>query len=251
MTEVFKNKKKITTVVLLAAGTGSRLRPLTLDAPKCLTVIKGKPILQHLLDTFRTQDIKKIIIATGYLEHRIREYMGQHAQDMQVEYVFNVDYQTTNNIYSLWLTRQVINEAFLLVESDLIFDTELLNSMMYPDRIALSTILPWVNGTTVSLNQNNQVDTFHMSANASNHRHYKTVNICSLSLKSWHKVLDRLDNYISAKNLNTYYEAVFSDLVANKSLILEAVIFDENRWYEIDTIEDLNAAEKLFGITNE
>ncbi|MBE9562292.1 MAG: NTP transferase domain-containing protein, partial [Proteobacteria bacterium] len=99
-----KSKNKITTVVLLAAGIGSRLHPLTLDSPKCLTVIKGKPILQHLLDTFRTQGIKKIIIATGYLEHRIREYMNQHAQNMQVEYVFNVDYQTTNNIYSLWLT---------------------------------------------------------------------------------------------------------------------------------------------------
>lgn len=246
-----KSKKKITTVVLLAAGTGSRLHPLTLDSPKCLTVVKGKPILQHLLDTFRTQGIKKIIIATGYLEHRIRAYMNQHAQDMQVEYVFNVDYQTTNNIYSLWLTRQLINEAFLLVESDLIFDAQLLNLMMYPDRIALSVILPWMNGTTVSLNQNNQVDTFHLSANVSNHQHYKTVNICSLSLESWHKVLDRLDNYISAKNLNTYYEAVFSDLVSNKSLVFEAVIFDENRWYEIDTIEDLNAAEKLLGTTNE
>ena len=237
--------KKITTVVLLAAGTGSRLRPLTLEAPKCLTIIKGKPILQHLLDTFRLQGIKKIIIATGYLEHKICEYMDQHAQDMQVKYVFNVDYQTTNNIYSLWLTKQVINEAFLLVESDLIFDAELLNSMMYPDRIAVSIILPWMNGTTVSLNQNNQVDTFHLSANVSNHQHYKTVNICSLSLESWYKVLDRLDNYISAKNLNTYYEAVFADLTINKSLVFEAVIFDKNRWYEIDTIEDLDAAEKL------
>lgn len=249
--KTLKNNKKITTVILLAAGAGSRLRPLTLNAPKCLTVIKGKPILQHLLDTFRTQGIKKIIVATGYLEHRIREYMNQHVQDMQVEYVFNVDYQITNNIYSLWLTRQAINEAFLLVESDLIFDAKLLNSMMYPDRIALSVILPWMNGTTVSLNQNNQVDTFHLSANTSNHQHYKTVNICSLSLKSWHKVLDKLDNYISAKNLNTYYEAVFSDLVADKSLVFEAVMFDENKWYEIDTIEDLNDAEKLLGTTSE
>jgi choline kinase len=241
-----QNKQRITTVVLLAAGTGSRLRPLTLDAPKCLTIIKGKPILQHLLDTFRIQGVNKIIVATGYLEHRVREYLDQHAGDIKIEYIFNADYQTTNNIYSLWLTRQAIQEDFILVESDLIFDSSLLDSMMYPNRIALSNILPWMNGTTVSLNDDNKVNIFHMSANISNNPHYKTVNICSLSLDSWYKVLDRLDNYISAKNLNTYYESVFADLVAKKNLSFEAIMFDEKKWYEIDTIKDLEAAEKLF-----
>ncbi|CAC9457126.1 Phosphocholine cytidylyltransferase (EC 2.7.7.15) / Aspartate aminotransferase (EC 2.6.1.1) [uncultured Gammaproteobacteria bacterium] len=241
-----KVEQRITTVVLLAAGTGSRLRPLTLDAPKCLTMIKGKPILQHLLDTFRIQGIKKIIVATGYLEHRIREYLEQHASDMVIEYIFNANYQTTNNIYSLWLTRQVIQEDFILMESDLVFDSSLLDDMMYPNRIAVSNILPWMNGTTVSLDNNHKVNIFHMSANVLNNPHYKTVNICSLSLGSWYKVLDRLDNYISAKNLNTYYEAVFADLVANKTLSFEAIMFDEKKWYEIDTIEDLEAAEKLF-----
>jgi len=227
------------------------LRPSTLDTPKCLTIFKGKPILQHLLETFRLRGINKIIIATGYLEHRIREYMGEHAQDMQVEYVFNIDYQTTNNIYSLWLTRQKIDDAFILVESDLVFDSDLFESMCYPNRIAISNILPWMTGTTVSLNNTNQVDTFHMAANITKNRHYKTVNICSLSLKSWHKVLDRLDSYISAKNLNNYYEAVFSDLVANKTLLFDAVMFDEKKWYEIDSLKDLDAAEELFSITDE
>lgn len=123
------------------------------------------------------------------------------------------------------------------MESDLIFDSSLLDSMMYPNQIALSNILPWMNGTTVSLNDDNKVNIFHMSANISNNPHYKTVNICSLSLDSWYKVLDRLD---------TYYESVFADLVAKKTLSFEAIMFDEKKWYEIDTIKDLEAAEKLF-----
>ncbi len=168
--------------------------------PKCLTIIKGKPILQHLLDAFCLQGIKKIIIATGYLEHHIRAYMNQYAQDIQVEYVFNPNYKTTNNIYSLWLTRQFINEAFVLVESDLIFDVNFFAPMVYPDCIALSIILPWMNGTNVSLNDDNQVEAVHMSISANQHQCYKTVNICSLSLNSWYKVLDRMDNYIFEKN---------------------------------------------------
>jgi choline kinase len=231
--------------VLLAAGTGSRLRPLTLDAPKCLTIVAGKSILQRLLDTFRTHGITKIIVATGYLEQRIREYLNEYAGDMTIEYVFNPDYQTTNNIYSLWLTRLAISEPFVLIESDLVFDTEMFQNMVQPSRIAVSETLPWMNGTTLSLNDNNTVSTFHMSANPSQSQHYKTVNICSLCLEDWYKVLDKLDYYISTKNLNSYYEVVLSDLVANKTLMLEAVMFEKNRWYEIDTLEDLHAADQL------
>ena len=136
-----QNNKRITTVVLLAAGTGSRLRPLTDDVPKCLVEVNGQPILKHLLDAFRSQGIIKVIIATGYLEHRIREYCSVNASDLEIEYVFNADYQTTNNIYSLWLARQVIDDAFILVESDLVFDPEMLGEMVYPCRIAVSHIL--------------------------------------------------------------------------------------------------------------
>ncbi len=233
-------------MVLLAAGTGSRLRPLTLDAPKCLTTVAEKPILQRLLTNFRAQGIKKIIVATGYLEHRIREYLAIHASDMQVEYVFNPDYQTTNNIYSLWLARLAINEPFLLLESDLVFATELLNDMMQPDCIAISQILPWMNGTTVSVDGENKVSAFHTRVNPAIQTHYKTVNICSLSLESWFKVLDKLDHYISAKHLNTYYEAVFSDLALDKTLLFNAVFFDPDHWYEVDSMDDLDAADKLF-----
>jgi NDP-sugar pyrophosphorylase family protein len=103
-----------------------------------------------------------------------------------------------------------------------------------------------MNGTTLSLHDNNTVSTFHMSANPNTHQCYKTVNICSLCLEGWYKVLDKLDYYISTKNLNSYYEIVLSDLVANKTLILEGVMFEKDRWYEIDTIEDLHAADQLF-----
>ena len=108
-----------------------------------------------------------------------------------------------------------------------------------------ASISPWMNGTTVSLNKDDTVSSFHMAANASEKNHYKTVNICSLSLECWYRVLDKLDHYVSAKNLNSYYEAVFADLMAEDSFMFSAVLFDQDRWYEIDTIEDLQQAEKL------
>jgi choline kinase len=83
--------KRVKTALLLAAGTGSRLRPLTLDAPKCLTVVGGKPILERLVENLSVQGITKLIVVTGYLDNCIRDFLRQHKGEMQVEYVFNPD----------------------------------------------------------------------------------------------------------------------------------------------------------------
>ena len=236
----------ITTALLLAAGTGSRLRPLTLDAPKCLTEVSGEPILARLLDNLRIQGIKRLVVVTGYLDHCVREFLEENAADMQLEYVFNPVYQTTNNIYSLWLAKKAIEEPFVLIESDLVFEASMLEPMLVPDRIAVSNILPWMNGTMVELNADKAVKAFHVSHDVDDERRYKTVNICSLSLQSWQRVIARLDRYIEEGRVNEYYETVFAEMVADASLEFDAVLFNENKWYEIDAMEDLHQAELMF-----
>ena len=237
---------RITTALLLAAGTGSRLRPLTLDAPKCLTEVSGEPILARLLDNLRVQGIKRLVVVTGYLDHCVREYLEENAADMQLEYVFNPVYKTTNNIYSLWLAKKAIEEPFVLIESDLVFEASMLEPMLVPDRIAVSNILPWMNGIMVELNADKAVKAFHVSHDVDDERRYKTVNICSLSTQSWQRVIARLDRYIEDGRVNEYYETVFADMVADGSLEFDAVLFNEKKWYEIDAMEDLHQAELMF-----
>jgi len=206
--------EQVTTALLLAAGTGSRLRPLTLDAPKCLTEVGGTPILGRLVDNLRSQGISRLVVVTGYLDHCIREFLQEYSPDMHVEYIFNPAYQTTNNIYSLWLARQAIQEHFVLIESDLVFHASMLNDMLTPDKIAISQLLPWMNGATVELNNQNGVVAFHTKRDTANSPNYKTVNIYSLSLQSWQKVIAQLERYIADERLGDYYEAVFSDMVS-------------------------------------
>jgi NDP-sugar pyrophosphorylase family protein len=134
------------------------------------------------------------------------------------------------------------------VESDLVFDTSMLTDMLQPDKIAISRLLPWMNGTTVCLDTTRKrVKDFHIGSCATDTPRYKTVNLYSLSLKTWYAVEERLGHYISAGRVGEYYEAVFADMVADDSLTFDAVFFDANRWYEIDNLADLNEAEKLFG----
>jgi len=237
---------RITTALLLAAGTGSRLRPLTLDAPKCLTEVSGEPILARLLDNLRVQGIKRLVVVTGYLDHCVREYLEENAADMQLDYVFNPVYKPTNNIYSLWLAQKTIKEPFVLIESDLVFEASMLEPMLIADKIAVSNILPWMNGTVVRLNTDKAVTAFHVSNDVDDERSYKTVNICSLSSQSWQRVIARLDRYIEDGRVNDYYETVFADMVADASLEFDAVLFNENKWYEIDAMEDLHQAEVMF-----
>ncbi|WP_158837865.1 phosphocholine cytidylyltransferase family protein [Polaribacter sp. L3A8] len=255
MTTISKNNTntpRITTALLLAAGTGSRLFPITKDAPKCLTLVSEESMLARLVTNLKDQGFTRLVIVTGYKQECIVDFLGNQTDGLSIEYVHSPLYKTTNNIYSLWMARNSIKEPFVLLESDLVLDTALLTHMRYPNRIAVAKMQPWLNGTTVTLNNQNKVMQFQPGTTEPyTETRYKTVNIYSFSLESWQEVTKKLNQYIEAGNVNAYYETVFTTLVAEKTLAFEAVSFDEKPWYEVDTILDLAEAEKLFPVAAE
>ena len=139
------NSNRITTALLLAAGTGSRLLPLTKESPKCLTMVNEISILARLVENLRLQGFKKLVVVTGHLSLIIKDFLGTKCNGMDIEYVHSPLYKTTNNIYSLWTVREKMTEPFVLIESDLVFDASLLNEMVYPDRLAVASIDEWYN----------------------------------------------------------------------------------------------------------
>lgn len=245
----YDGDNRITTALLLAAGTGSRLYPLTKNSPKCLTLVSEKSILERLVKNLKMQGFKRLVIVTGYKEECIKDVLGSKSDDLCIEYIHSPLYKTTNNIYSLWMARNMINEPFVLFESDLVLNSALLNEMVFPDKMAVAQMQPWLNGTTVSVSKTNHVIQFQKgTTEAYSDIRYKTVNIYSFSLLSWKNIVKRLNQYISEGTVNCYYETVFSEMVSDKSLRFEAVSFDHNPWYEIDTVHDLVEAEKIFPI---
>jgi len=237
----------VRTALLLAAGTGSRLRPLTRDAPKCLTEIGGVPILEQQVRCLEHWGFERLVIVLGHLENCIREFLHRRTSSLQIDYIVNPRYRTTNNIYSLWLAREFVREPMLLIESDLFFDAPLLGPMVHADSIAVSTIRPWMTGSTVELDERRRVVAMHVGGDTQRGKSsLKTVNIYSLSESAWRNVRERLDRHITAGNVGDYYEIVFSELIAEGTLSLRPVLFDPDRWYEIDTPSDLAAAERMF-----
>jgi NDP-sugar pyrophosphorylase family protein len=79
---------------------------------------------------------------------------------------------------------------------------------------------------------------------------YKTVNIYSISLVSWRRIVKELEEHISEGKVNDYYEIIFAKMVTDGALFFETVSFDSKPWYEIDTLEDLEKSEELFSSTS-
>ena len=91
--------------VILAAGMASRLRPLTNDRPKCLLTVGTRCLLGRTVDSLKAAGITELVVVTGYRVEMIRSFLTDNYKDMQISFVDNVDYQTTNNIYSLCLQK--------------------------------------------------------------------------------------------------------------------------------------------------
>jgi len=246
------DRAQVRTALLLAAGLGGRLAPFTDALPKCLVSISGVPILRRLVRSLDSHGFERLVIVTGYKAETIRDYLGESFGGIAIEYIFSPLFETTNNIYSLWLARHLIDEPFLLVESDLVFDKHLLAPLLQPDRIAVSRQLPWMDGTTVTLDGDGNVTALYppppgvYGQHCTDIDHYMALNMYSLARETWGDVCERLDHHVAAGQTGYFYESVFEEMAVDGNITLAAVIFPAERWYEIDTPADLEAAELVF-----
>src|SRR5450756_195362 len=246
------DRAPVRTALLLAAGLGSRLAPFTDALPKCLVSVSGVPILERLVRALDSHGFERLVIVTGYKAAAIRGYLGESFGGIAIEYIVSPLFETTNNIYSLWLARHLIDEPFLLVESDVVFDEPLLAPLLQADRIVVSRQLPWMGGTTVTLDGDGNVNAFYpqppgvYGQHCTDIDHFMAVNICSLARDTWGAVCERLDRHVAAGQTGFFYETVFEEMTVDGDMSLAAVIFPSERWYEVDTPADLEAAELVF-----
>lgn len=108
--------------IILAAGEGSRLRPLTLDKPKCLVEYRSKPILDYSLETFRACGIQDIVVVKGYkAETLIRP---------GVQYVINPNFATTNMVHTFFCARQYFDDDLIVSYGDIIYGPSILKRLL-------------------------------------------------------------------------------------------------------------------------
>lgn len=121
--------------LILAAGTGSRLAPITDSVPKCMVPVNGITMIENAIDALVAAGIRKLVIGLGYKADVLRNYLATNFDDkrlkgMTIEFAENPVYDKTNNIYSLYLAREFFErDDTILLESDLFFDKKIIKQI--------------------------------------------------------------------------------------------------------------------------
>ena len=245
--------------IILAAGMGKRLGELTQNNTKCMVKVNGVTLIDRLMTQLSELSLKKIIIVIGYQGEKLRSYLGENYLNTKIEYIYNPIYDKTNNIYSLALAKESLQEDdSLLIESDLIFDDSLFRKIIdnpYPDITLVDKYESWMDGTMVTLDEENNIENF-VSKKAFKysdvHNYYKTVNIYKFSKHFSQDIyVPFLEAYCSALGENEYYEQVLRVITMLDTPGIKGMRLSGQKWYEIDDEQDLDIATTLFAPDDE
>ncbi len=234
--------------VILAAGISARLRPLTNSTPKCLLKIAGKTILERTIDNLICYDLNDVIIVTGFHQEQIKDFISEKYPHLKVTYIYNEVYDTTNNIYSLWLTKDYTkNEEMLLLDSDILFDKKILELLInseYPNCLALRTDHQLSEEEIkVRLNEDKSIAEISKTVEL-RHAVGESIGIEKFSAKFVEQLFQILDRKILKENqVKIFYEAAFQDAINSGEKIF-AVDIGDLKCIELDFAEDIDRAER-------
>lgn len=241
--------------IILAAGMGRRLGELTKNNTKCMVEVNGITLIDRMLNQLSGLPLNRVVIVVGYEGKKLVDYIGdRYDYKMKIEYVENPIYDKTNNIYSLALAKEQLQEDdTLLIESDLIFDDGLFDLILndpYPNLALVAKYQTWMDGTMVKIDDDNNIVNF-IPKKAFDYddvdSYFKTVNIYKFSKEfSTNKYVPFLEAYTKALGNNEYYEQVLRVITFLDHSDLKALPISNERWYEIDDIQDRDIAEALF-----
>jgi histidinol-phosphate/aromatic aminotransferase/cobyric acid decarboxylase-like protein/choline kinase len=245
--------------LMLAAGMGKRLGRYTQNGTKCMVQVNGKALIEYAIESLVKNRIKRFVIVVGYKSDILKKFIASKFDDsnldgMKIEYIENPVYDSTNNIYSLYLARnEMEKDDTILLESDIIYKQEIITQLIKSKEKNLAVVShfePWMDGTCALLDNDNDIvgllDKAHFNWKDTA-RYYKTVNIYKFSADfSKQYYVPFLEAYQKAFGKNEYYEQVLKALSFLSSTTLKGMIVSGDAWYEIDDPADLSIAENRF-----
>ncbi|WP_426420480.1 phosphocholine cytidylyltransferase family protein [Bradyrhizobium genosp. A] len=246
--------------VILAAGCGSRLRPLTELRPKPLVEVNGTSILHNALRNLEAVGVEQVTIVVGYRKDAIQYVCGSRFGGLEISYFESSVFNRTGSAYSLWLARETLlsGDCFVL-EGDVFFEEDALRHLMGCQSTDAAAVAPFhelMEGSAVLLSDNGFISAFRMKQTAADlvtngPRLFKTMNLLRFAAPTLRAtIVPALDDVIGSGATQAYTEELLAFLVERRGLKLAAVRCDDARWYEIDSTEDLRMAERIFAKLN-
>ena len=242
--------------IILAAGMGKRLGEYTKNNTKCMVEVNGVKLIDRVINQLAKLHLNRLVLVVGYEGQKLKDYIGHRYDDiLNIEFVDNPVYDKTNNIYSLALAKkQLCEDDTLLLESDLIFDDSMLQMLVdnsYPNLALVAKYESWMDGTVVTINEFNEIVNFVPKEAfdwSEVDKYYKTVNIYKFSKEfSQNVYVPFLEAFTKVMGNNQYYEQVLRVITHLHQSNLRALpIRPDQKWYEIDDVQDLDIASTIF-----
>ena len=236
--------------VILAAGTASRLRPLTDSTPKCLLHIGSSSILERTIRAAFHAGVINFTVVVGFQDWMIKNFLKRNFPSLSFTFVVNNQFETTNNAFSLLQARgEIEGHELLLMDGDIVFDDELIPLLIKSPR--QSCLAVRTNGSIgeeeikVEIDEKQKIVRIGKEIPAAA-AFGESIGIEKFSRGDTIKLFSTLEKRIIKENrVNEFYEASFQEMIDGGSHIY-AVDAGPYRSMEIDTVEDLRAAETLF-----
>ena len=241
--------------IILAAGFGNRMRPLTDNLHKTLIEVNKKTLLARTVDLLIQHRINRLVVVTGYRDEEIINYLDTNYPLIEKQYINNPDYEKTNNIYSLFLAASNIkyDKDIILIECDLVFEPKVLDRLISSPHKNVALVDKWksgLDGTVVTVSEGlitGIIPPHLQDARFDITSTYKTLNMYKFELEFFqHTFKPLLDVYGQLIDQNCYYELVLGMLVYMRKAEINAEILNGEKWCEIDDANDLNIARFEF-----
>ena len=224
--------------IILAAGTSSRLYPITRDTPKCLLDVAGRSIIDRQLEALEELGIEDIVLLVGYKAEVIREHLAD-----KVRYRYFDNFEKTNNLHTLLSAKDELDQEVLCLLADVIFETRLMEKLLRSELaftlVIDSTIRPGTmrvkikDGSITAIG--NHIDPDNGDGTF--------IGIAKFSAEAARLLADEMEQLAKHGNENEYYTIALESL-ATKGHKIGFINTDNTWWTEIDTKEDLDDARK-------
>lgn len=242
-------------LIVLAAGQGTRLRPLTDNIPKCMVPLEGTPLLERQLDVAREVGLTDLHVATGYREDVIN-YPG-------VTKHFNADFATTNMVATLFCAESIMDADLIVAYGDIVYQPDVLQAIIdspHPVSVVVDTAWqrywaarqedPIIDAETMKLRPDDTIEELGKKPKSLEEIQGQYIGLMKFSrralaeIRPFYHGLDHTATY-DGKDYPNMYMTSFLQMIADRLMPLHAV-FIRNGWMEIDAPSDLAFTDFLY-----
>ena len=237
----------MTQALILAAGIGSRLRPLTHDRPKALVELGGAPIIAHALDSLVQAGVKRAVVVTGYC-HEVLEAWLAGREDVDVETVDNPAYASSNTLASLAAAAHLIEGDFLLIDGDLAFEPAIVSRLLGPGtRVAVAPTPALDDDAVKVVVEGERIIAVGKQLPASFAPVGESIGMAKIDVDVGERLFVAARRLLDAGGAGLYYESAFERLIAEGE-VFEMADVTGLKWVEVDDHSDLQRATAVFAV---